>query len=419
MLKVSLGYRDGFIGEGQISCAGAGAVARGRLASAIVADRLKRAGIGTEEIRYDLVGVDALHGVRPEAGGRDPYEVRVRVAGRTVTAADAERIANEVEALYANGPAGGGGATRSVREVVAGASIGQHRRGRAASGLGSCIWSWDTGGERRVTRPWNRRGVRTRSTWALIARAQLMAASTILRASFAPASGALPTFVVHSRGRTGSTLLVDLLRCHPAIHCDAEILSHRLWVTSPWALVRGRARLFARQAYGFKLRPPHYATQRIHDPVAFLGGLHAAGWRFVRLTRQNALRTAISGSLIAHTGVLHRRVGDEPTARAAVRIRPDDLLARLERQEREMRLEADTLASFPCLGLTYEDDLLREADRQPALDRVFAYLGLPSAQVSTRYVRLTTDRLTDVVANYDEIASALRDTPYARFLDEE
>ena len=121
-LKVSLGYRDGFVGEGQISYAGPGAVARGRLAAAIVAERLGRADMPIEEIRYDLVGLDALHGERPEASGRDPYEVRVRVAGRAATAADADRIAREVEALYTNGPAGGGGATRSVREVVAVAS---------------------------------------------------------------------------------------------------------------------------------------------------------------------------------------------------------------------------------------------------------------------------------------------------------
>ena len=36
-LKVSLGYRDGFIGEGQISYAGTGAVERARLAARIVA----------------------------------------------------------------------------------------------------------------------------------------------------------------------------------------------------------------------------------------------------------------------------------------------------------------------------------------------------------------------------------------------
>jgi hypothetical protein len=32
-------------------------------------------------------------------------------------------VAHEVEALYTNGPAGGGGATRSVREVIAAAAV--------------------------------------------------------------------------------------------------------------------------------------------------------------------------------------------------------------------------------------------------------------------------------------------------------
>ena len=43
-LKVSLGYRDGYIGEGQISYAGAGAVARARLAARIVEERLASLG---------------------------------------------------------------------------------------------------------------------------------------------------------------------------------------------------------------------------------------------------------------------------------------------------------------------------------------------------------------------------------------
>ena len=36
---------------------------------------------------------------------------------------DAVRIGNEVETLYTNGPAGGGGASKSVRQVVAVASL--------------------------------------------------------------------------------------------------------------------------------------------------------------------------------------------------------------------------------------------------------------------------------------------------------
>ena len=53
---------------------------------------------------------------------RDPYEVRLRLAVRCATQGEAERVGREVEALYLNGPAAGGGVTQSVREVIAVAS---------------------------------------------------------------------------------------------------------------------------------------------------------------------------------------------------------------------------------------------------------------------------------------------------------
>lgn len=117
-LKVSIGCIDSFIGEGQIGYGGPGAVARGKLALEIVRERLKLTGVKVDEIRYDLIGADSLHGEKLSAG-YEPYEVRVRVAGRTKTMAEALRIANEVETLYTNGPAGGAGAWKSAREVVA------------------------------------------------------------------------------------------------------------------------------------------------------------------------------------------------------------------------------------------------------------------------------------------------------------
>jgi hypothetical protein len=121
-LKVSVGYIDSYIGEGQISYAGPGATRRGRLALEIVCERLKLTGVQTNEIRFDLIGVDSLHGAKL-AEGNEPYEVRIRVVGRTDSLAEAVRIGNEVETLYTNGPAGGGAAAKSAREVVAVASV--------------------------------------------------------------------------------------------------------------------------------------------------------------------------------------------------------------------------------------------------------------------------------------------------------
>jgi hypothetical protein len=122
-LKVSVGYVDSYIGEGQISYAGPGALARGRLALEIVRERLKLTGVDSSELRFELVGVDALHGGQISTRANEPYEVRVRVVGRTENQREAVRIGNEVETLYTNGPAAGGGAWKSARDVIAVASV--------------------------------------------------------------------------------------------------------------------------------------------------------------------------------------------------------------------------------------------------------------------------------------------------------
>src|SRR5690606_20796102 len=77
-LKVSLGYRDGFVGEGQISYAGPGAVARGRLALEIVRERFKLLRFEPGELRGDLIGVNSVSQSGDVEGCEAVPEVRVR-----------------------------------------------------------------------------------------------------------------------------------------------------------------------------------------------------------------------------------------------------------------------------------------------------------------------------------------------------
>ena len=122
MLKVSIGYIDSYVGEGQISYAGPNALARARLARDIVAERLKLTRVRASETRYDLIGIDSIHGAALSNSTGEPYEVRLRVVGRADSLREAVRIGNEVETLYTCGPAGGGGVAKSAREVLAVAS---------------------------------------------------------------------------------------------------------------------------------------------------------------------------------------------------------------------------------------------------------------------------------------------------------
>lgn len=120
MLKASVGYFDGYVGEGQLSYAGPGADARARAALAIVRDRLELRGIRPREARYDIIGVDSIDAraaaVRLNA---PPDELRIRVSARVDDEVTARAIGEEVESLYTNGPAGGGGCTKTWREVIA------------------------------------------------------------------------------------------------------------------------------------------------------------------------------------------------------------------------------------------------------------------------------------------------------------
>ena len=113
-LKVSVGYLAGYLGEGEIGYAGAGAAARARLAGEIVRERLAQR---FAQLRVDVIGSTSLHGRAFDADER-PYEVRLRVAGRARSRDEAAIVGDEVEALYTNGPAGGGGARKYVTEQI-------------------------------------------------------------------------------------------------------------------------------------------------------------------------------------------------------------------------------------------------------------------------------------------------------------
>ena len=125
--KVTVGYFDGWIGEGEVSYAGPDAVARAKLGGEIVRERLKMRGFSYDDFRIDLIGMSSLHGAletRPV-----PYEVRLRVAGRAQDRKAAHAVGFEVRTLHVNGPgSAGGGMDPKVRQVLAVKSVLLPRR---------------------------------------------------------------------------------------------------------------------------------------------------------------------------------------------------------------------------------------------------------------------------------------------------
>ncbi|MDA8993262.1 DUF1446 domain-containing protein [Flavobacteriaceae bacterium] len=120
--KVSVGYKNGFIGEGQISYAGADCLERAKWAAQLVQQRIQSLHPQLLPLDIDYIGWNSVT-PNPKKTSAPPTEVRLRVAGKTNTRAEAQHIANEVEALYTNGPAGGGGASKKLEALVSIASV--------------------------------------------------------------------------------------------------------------------------------------------------------------------------------------------------------------------------------------------------------------------------------------------------------
>jgi hypothetical protein len=118
-LKALVAIDEGFIGEGQVSFAGPGAVSRARLSSEIVRARVQPLldSGQVSELKVDLLGIDSMLGPA-SAKSPDPNEVHLRVAGRAKTQREAELVANACWQLQLSGPAAIGGHRKLIKPVV-------------------------------------------------------------------------------------------------------------------------------------------------------------------------------------------------------------------------------------------------------------------------------------------------------------
>ncbi len=122
LLKTSIGYKDGYIAEAEISYGGAGSVERAKLAKTIMEKRLAAQDVKPIEVRYDFIGLNSLY-ANETFDMQEAPETRLRIAARTEDEAVANTIVREAMSLYTNGPAGGGGIRSNVKEIVSIGSI--------------------------------------------------------------------------------------------------------------------------------------------------------------------------------------------------------------------------------------------------------------------------------------------------------
>ena len=125
-LKATVCVENGWLGEAEMSYAGPNALARAELAGAVVQERLQLHGLD-ESLRVDVIGAaSVLRGGKEACADRPlPFDAdcRVRVCLTSQTREPAQRVVDELQALYCSGPAAGGGFRGQVSEQLATVSV--------------------------------------------------------------------------------------------------------------------------------------------------------------------------------------------------------------------------------------------------------------------------------------------------------
>lgn len=230
-------------------------------------------------------------------------------------------------------------------------------------------------------------------------------------------------FLVFAQGRTGSTVLMDLLNSHRQISCLGEIFSRNVIrsVQRPVEFAEGLCCLSTNLASGYKVAVYQITNSQRMAPRDFLRRFRERGWSILYLKRTNLLRHAVSDIRGDYTRIFHHTSDKGDTSLKSTRSRRihvpiDRLFETLKFREDCLTREANALDGFPHFMIEYERDLLSIESKQAVMDRIFEYLSLPACRVKTEYRKVTSRDLSDVLSNHEEIRDAVKGTRYEQYL---
>lgn len=216
--------------------------------------------------------------------------------------------------------------------------------------------------------------------------------------------GAARRFVVISRPRSGSTLLVDLLRQIDGLRCDGEMLHFA--VHQPARLLSALARTCVQDTYGCKvLSYQMFEVQQMKDPLPFLEALRADGFHLIHL-RRHTFPQSLSLAKAQDVGLYTSWADRGPntgTLPSEVQIDATSFAHQLRWNAAMLDYEDLLMSAVPHLRVQYEDDLCTPEAQQIIVDKICSMVGHPTGTVKARTSKISSDRKATQVANHAEL----------------
>ncbi len=229
-------------------------------------------------------------------------------------------------------------------------------------------------------------------------------------------------FVILTSGRTGSTLLVDLLRSNPVIDCATELLNEKYWRPHtypalwlirafPVPFLESKAAKSPKSVFGFKLK----TGGQVYRLEKTLKDLHQRGWKLIHLLRRDVFQQTLSWCVAESSQHWHSTINKKPDLPSLV-LDPALVLQHLRTCVQDRNELVSLIGSLPHLNIVYEDDLFNSGDWERMNERVCRFLDVPQVPLKNRLLKTYERPYNEIIVNYSEILSSVRNSPFANLL---
>lgn len=231
-------------------------------------------------------------------------------------------------------------------------------------------------------------------------------------------------FVVFAQGRTGSSVLVDLLNSHPQIKCMGEILnpnfrignnSYGYMVWFPRWFINGLSKLNNAGSFGFKVKIYQIDKQPfIGSTREFMDYLEANNWKLIYLYRENVFEHALSTIVAEMTSTYHLK---NEMKVDKFKLDLDRLVYLMRERETFRNREVEELEGRSYFTIEYNNDLNENLER--TLSDLQLYLGCKHHKLNTNLKKIVPKDYNKLIENYEEVKSFLKLNGYGQYISGE
>lgn len=225
-------------------------------------------------------------------------------------------------------------------------------------------------------------------------------------------------FIVLTRSRTGSNMLLSLLNNHPNINVQGEIFSKLNGKDYKTVLNSGFPKQpFYIKASGFKIfyyHPLDNPASDVWNDLVKMKDLHV-----IQLKRRNVLRSLISSKIAANRNVWRsvesKGEAAETLSERAVELTEEDLKNGFEYTKHWIGEAEQRFSDHPFLTLSYEDLV---NDSEASLRETCRFLGVQYRPLETPLKRQNPESMKALVRNYEELKGAFQGTEWQSYFED-